>query len=633
MQNETENLVDLTHIGLVTVDLEGHILEANTPFLKQLGKPFFSDIGGKPLSDFAENEAKTILRQALHDCQTQGVITNLECVFITPDGQFVSILINAYLNQSLRGSSISVLCKDINAIQPVETPDQIKVSDSSSDPQTGPAALFIIERASEAADRSYSTGASDDLHLAFISNNIRKITGYSERDFLVDETLWLNRIHLDDIKMYLENYRLCLTGNSANIQYRFQHKNGDYRWLNETLVVQRDADGAITRAIGSLTDATDWLLMQEQVKKLRSVVEQSPCPIFITDTNGIIEYANPRLIDLTGFSQIELIGRSPKIFSSEHTEISLYHDLWRHITNGKKWYGTIRNKKKNGQYFWVKESIAPIKNCRNEITHFIAIQEDISTMIHSSEKLEEQLKRNAEKIKLLEEQRSEQRKSVAIGRMAAWVAHEINNPLAGIKNSFQLLKSTIPEHHRYFRYVDMIDKEIDRISLITKQLYSLYRPEDAAAHTFDCNNVIAEIIMLCTSGKPKVKIDHVSAQDTCNVTLQENLIRQIFFNLIKNAIDHSPENETITINATKNNQKLVVIIENAGTFIPDDQLPRLLEPFYSTKSGQRQYGLGLGLTIVNSLVKLIHGNLKLINKESGGLIIELIIPLNYYDNN
>ena len=178
----------------------------------------------------------------------------------------------------------------------------------------------------------------------------------------------------------------------------------------------------------------------------------------------------------------------------------------------------------------------------------------------------------------------------------------------------------------------MIDKEIDRISLITKQLYSLYKQEDAQARQFDCNSVIEEIVLLCTSGQNKVNISHLSAMKECYVTLQENLIRQVFFNLIKNAIDHSPENATITIDAVKNDNKLNVIIENEGAFIAEEQLHKLFEPFYSTRSDTQYGGLGLGLTIVNSAVKLMHGELKLKNKDTGGLITELIIPLNYYNN-
>lgn len=494
-----------------------------------------------------------------------------------------------------------------------------------------PMVTYILSRGDGTVQPWFSATPDYRLHLIFISDDIEKITGFDVQDYLSDPSLWLSRVHRDDVGKVLESYWLCFSQNSVNNQYRCRHKNGEYRWVNERLVIQRDDDGDIHQVIGSLMDVSNMVYTQEQLHILSSAVEQSPCPIFITNTEGIIEYANSKLFEITGFSEQEVLGQTPRIFSSGCTEVSLYADLWSSITAGKKWYGTIRNKKKNGEFFWVKESIAPIKSS-DKVSHFVAIQEDVSTMVNASEELEQQLRVHIEKIKLLEQQRSEQRKSVAIGRMAAWVAHEINNPLAGIKNSFQLLKSAIPESHKFFRYVELIDKEINRISLITKQLYSLYKQEDSQAREFDCNMVIEEIILLSTSGKNQVTINHVSANQPCYVTLQENLVRQVLFNLIKNAVDHSPENSTITINAEIRNTELYVMIENDGALISEEQLDKLFEPFYSTKSDNQSFSLGLGLTIVNNFVKLMHGGLTLTNKDSGGLITELTLPLNYYKN-
>ncbi|WP_235185962.1 PAS domain-containing protein [Methylomarinum vadi] len=495
-----------------------------------------------------------------------------------------------------------------------------------------PTAIYILSPREDNDSPSFFTDPNCHLHLAFISAAIEKITGFTVREYLVDPKLWMSRVHPEDVANVMESYGLCQSQNAVNNQYRCLHKNGEYRWLHERLVVQRGRNGEIVQVIGSLMDVSDIVKTHEQLHILSSAVEQSPCPIFITNTKGTIEYANSKLLEITGFSEQEVLGHTPRIFSSGCTEVSIYADLWNTITAGKKWYGTIRNKKKNGQHFWVKESIAPIKNCNDETTHFVAIQEDVSTMVNASEELEQQLKDHTEKIKLLEQQRSEQRKSVAIGRMAAWVAHEINNPLAGIKNSFQLLKSAIPDTHKFFRYVDLIDKEIDRISLITKQLYSLYKQEDARAREFDCNMMIEEIILLSTLGKKQVNIDHISADKTCYVKLQENLVRQILFNLIKNAVDHSPGQSTIKIDAQRRNAELYVMIENEGTFITDEQLEKLFEPFYSTKSDSQSCSLGLGLTIVDNFVKLMHGEMKLTNKMTGGLISELTIPLDYYKN-
>nr|WP_305910259.1 PAS domain S-box protein [Methylomarinum sp. Ch1-1]MDP4521869.1 PAS domain S-box protein [Methylomarinum sp. Ch1-1] len=479
------------------------MLEANAPFLKILGRKDFSEISGDKITDWMEEKAKRGFVQALLRCQQQGFVSDYECVCQRDDGSKIYLLINAHLNQAPAGETISATCKDITAIKRVEWALRDKEARLRAVLNISPAAIYILTLGDGPNCPLCASDPQCKMHLSFISASIQDITGFSERDYMSDCSLWLERVHPDDVKSLKEGYRHLSSETGLDNQYRFRHKNGEYRWLNEKLIVQRDEQGEICQVIGSMMDVSDIVHTQQQVLKLSSAVEQSPCPIFITNTRGIIEYVNSKLTELTGYDEGEVLGRTPKLFSSGRTEVSLYRDLWSKITQGKKWYGTIRNKKKDGQYFWVKEAIAPIRNSGGQITHFVAIQEDVSKMIDASKELERQLKEHTQKIKLLEQQRSEQRKSVAIGRMAAWVAHEINNPLAGIKNSFQLLKSAIPDDHQYFRYVGLIDKEIDRISLITKQLYSMYKQEDTQAHEFDCNIVIEEIVLLCNSGQKR----------------------------------------------------------------------------------------------------------------------------------
>lgn len=632
LETEARNLIDLTDTGLVFLDQKGRILEANDSFLKILGQKKISEIKGKELSDWMELKSKSHFKKVLDQCQQNGYIKDYECTCKQSDGSKVYILINAHLSQYSNIPSISALCKDITAIKKVEFELRQNEVNLRAVMNISPATIFIL---SPGLDSNCPLCNSKDkciLHLSFVSSSIKDITGYSEDEYLSDSSLWLERVHPEDVDKLRESYYQIFTQSNLDNQYRYRHKNGDYRWLNVKMIIINNEEGEINQVIGSMMDISDIIHAREQVEKLSSAVEQSPCPIFITDTEGKIEYANAKLMEITGLTESEVIGHTPKIFASGHTDKNTYQELWKTICSGEKWYGTIQNKDINGQYIWVKEAIAPIRNTRNEITHFVAIQEDISNIISNSEELKLKLKKYTEKIKTLEYQRSEQQKSVAIGRMAAWVAHEINNPLAGIYNSFQLLKHAIPKDHQYFRYVDLIDNEISRISLITKQLYSLYKQEDIKPHQFDCNEIIEEIILLCTSGQNSVNINHVTETNKCYVTLQENLIRQIFFNLIKNAIDHSPEKGTIIISAIKTHNQLKVTIENDGAYIPEDELHKLLEPFYSTKTDTQYQGLGLGLTIVNSAVKLMQGELNLKNKISGGLIIELNIPLKYYNN-
>jgi diguanylate cyclase (GGDEF)-like protein/PAS domain S-box-containing protein len=126
---------------------------------------------------------------------------------------------------------------------------------------------------------------------------------------------------------------------------------------------------------------------QESVRKLSQAVEQNPASIVITDMDGIIEYVNPKFCEVTGYSFEEVLGKNPRVLKSGETPDKEYRHLWETITSGEVWHGEFHNKKKNGDMFWERASISPIRDAQNMITHFIAVKEDISARKRMEEEL------------------------------------------------------------------------------------------------------------------------------------------------------------------------------------------------------------------------------------------------------
>jgi PAS domain S-box-containing protein len=125
-------------------------------------------------------------------------------------------------------------------------------------------------------------------------------------------------------------------------------------------------------------DITQQKIMENQLRKLSRAVEQSPESIVITNTNGIIEYVNPKFEEITGYSLNEARGKNPRILKSGQTPPEVYENLWTNINNGKEWRGELYNKKKNGEFFWESISISPVKNSEGIVTNIVAIKEDIT---------------------------------------------------------------------------------------------------------------------------------------------------------------------------------------------------------------------------------------------------------------
>ena len=194
-----------------------------------------------------------------------------------------------------------------------------------------------------------------------------------------------------------------------------------------------------------------------------------------------------------------------------------------------------------------------------------------------------------------------------MGRLAAKVAHEINNPLAGIQNSFLLVKDAIPETHPYFRYVGAIEREIGRIAGITRQLYETYRPEPEGASNASIGTIIADAVAMIQqinrSSTVTIEVDTTGSPGIVGVPA--GLLRQAIYNLVQNAIDASP-GERAGGGARMAGEPVVhAVRQRHGPGCAAGMREHIFEPFTTSKVGVSNSGMGLGLALVRrSLVAL-----------------------------
>ena len=132
--------------------------------------------------------------------------------------------------------------------------------------------------------------------------------------------------------------------------------------------------------------------VEEKINKLSHAIEYSSAMVVITDTEGNIEYVNPRFTQLTGYGLEEVIGKTPRILKSAKTPPGEYKELWEAITSGNEWRGELCNRKKSGELYWESESISPVKNSEGVITNFIAVKENITDRKHAEEQIKTSLK-------------------------------------------------------------------------------------------------------------------------------------------------------------------------------------------------------------------------------------------------
>ncbi len=230
--------------------------------------------------------------------------------------------------------------------------------------------------------------------------------------------------------------------------------------------------------------------------------------------------------------------------------------------------------------------------------------------------------------RLAERQLREVEALSGIGRIAARTAHEINNPLAGIRSAFLLIKDAVPADHPHHRYVGAIEREIERIASVTRNLYETYRPEPdqrgASLSTIasDAVSLLSEINR-ASNVEIEITLDGVPGV----VPVSGAMLRQIVYNLLQNAIDASPVGGTIDLIGRIDEGDLLVEVRDQGHGVPPELRERIFEPFFTTKeTGLRTSGLGLGLAMVARSVEAAGGRITVGDTPGGGATFTVRLP-------
>jgi two-component system cell cycle sensor histidine kinase/response regulator CckA len=218
----------------------------------------------------------------------------------------------------------------------------------------------------------------------------------------------------------------------------------------------------------------------------------------------------------------------------------------------------------------------------------------------------------------------------AKGRLAAYIAHEINNPLAGIKNAFQLVERALPENHPHAHYAELIKREIDRIASIIRTMYHVYRPPTPEIKDVSLLQAFQDIESLLL---PKLRTCGVETvvelrQPEMKVRMNEGLLRQVLFNLVLNAVDASPKGGQIVLGAFRTEDECCITVEDQGSGISPELAERVFEPGFTTKRDAAMSGLGLGLSTCRNIVESMGGSLCFgSGLEGQGTVFRVCLPL------
>ena len=403
-------------------------------------------------------------------------------------------------------------------------------------------------------------------------------------------------------------------------------EKGEKRWLLTSKLPLRDKEGRTIGLVGIGRDITERQRAEDQLRKLSLAVEQSPASIVITDTQGNIEYVNPKFTRVTGYTLEEARGKNPRILKSGETSTDEYKKMWKTIAAGEDWRGEFHNKKKNGELFWEMASISPVKNQDNIIVNFVAVKEDITERKHVEEVL-----RNTQKME-------------SIGTLAGGIAHDFNNLLNAILGQSTLALNKISKESPAKDHIEKSIKAAERAADLTRHLLAYSGKGKFITEEINLNRLVEENIQILEVSVPKtVQLLFDLSSPSPHIHGDVGQIQQVIMNLIINAGEAiSPNPGYITVHsgevALKENDieywrytltplqpgtYASLRVSDTGNGIKPEVLTRIFDPFFTTKFT----GRGLGLAAVLGIVRGHHGGLRIQSEEGKGTEFEVIFPL------
>jgi PAS domain S-box-containing protein len=388
-------------------------------------------------------------------------------------------------------------------------------------------------------------------------------------------------------------------------------KGGERLPISVTISPIKDDNGAVIGASKIGRDVSDRRRLDESRARLAAIVDSADDAIIGKNLDGIITSWNNGARHLFGYEADEIIGQSVLRLFPDHLKDE-EGEILRKLRAGEKieHYETTRVSK-SGQLREVALTISPVRNSQGLVIGASKIARDIS-----DRKKVEHMAIEAEKI-------------ATTGRMAAAIAHEINNPLASVLNLIYLARQSDVPKEEIQNLLATAEREMERVSHIARQTLGYYR-DTGAPSLIHLRDLVENILSVY---RTKLERHHISVEtkyhELRKVRVHSGEIIQVFSNVISNAVDAMPKGGKLSISVNHRQDRgmgLEIIVSDTGHGIHRDHLPRVFEPFYTTKGN---LGTGIGLWVARQLVERHDGQISISSSTQqgeSGTIVTVFLP-------
>ncbi len=368
-------------------------------------------------------------------------------------------------------------------------------------------------------------------------------------------------------------------------------------------------------------DISDRERVNEALQLWVAALQSAANAIVITDRRGNILFVNTAFTQLTGYSADEAIGNNLRMLKSGRQQEAFYKEMWDTIAAGHVWHGQLVNKRKDGSVYDEEMTITPVRSESLQVTHFIAIKNDITER------------------KQLQERLAQSQKMESIGVLAAGIAHDFNNVLGIILGHSTLIESLGPENEKIRRGVAAIAKAAERGAFLVRQMLTFARKNDVSFTRLSLNDSIREFQRLFYEAFPRTMTLVCNLDDDLPLVVADSTqFHQVLVNLSVNARDAMHGSGMLEIETGVSSCEEVrrrfpgaaaidyveVTVSDTGSGIDEETQKRIFEPFFTTKEPGK--GTGLGLSVVFGIMENHKGFIDVKSEVGRGTTFFLYFP-------
>ena len=411
-------------------------------------------------------------------------------------------------------------------------------------------------------------------------------------------------------------------GRVIDYEVAFKRKDGSTIPVLLTSHVRYDPQGNIIGYEGINVDLSQRKQMEKDLREahhfLNNIIENSPNAVMSSDLKGTLILWNKGAERILGYKSEEIIGKMdirniyPPGMAQEVMKMMRGSEYGE---PGIIRYYPVIFKQKSGEEIEGNLSASIIYDEDGKEIATVGIFVDLREQLAMERKLHR-----------TQEQLLQSEKLAAMGRLTSQIAHELNNPLYGIMNTLELMKTEIPPDNRRRKLLDMSLSETMRLAEMLRKMLSFSKPDQEERNPVDMNTLIDEILLLYEKQlfENTIKLAKSFAEDPGLVKASKNQLRQVFLNMISNAKDAMPDGGTLTVKTEADSNNVRVIFSDTGVGIKEENLNKIFDAFYTTKESVK--GVGLGLSVCYGFILDHGGDIKVQSKLGEGTTFTIILP-------